>query len=52
MWRKVFTGDVEVVEEIQKGRYATTYDGGKFSAVMDGPTYHFHKWLAQALRNG
>ena len=49
MWRTVFSEDIQVVEGMQKGRYATAYDGGKFSAVMDGPTHHFHKWVAQAL---
>ena len=49
MWRTVFAEDIQVVEGMQKGRYAPAYDGGKFSAVMDGPTYHFHKWVAQAL---
>ena len=49
MWRTVFAEDIQVVEGMQKGRHAPAYDGGKFSAVMDGPTYHFHKWVAQAL---
>ena len=49
MWRTVFSEDIQVVEGMQKGRYATAYDGGKFSAVMDGPTHHFHKWVAQVL---
>jgi len=49
MWRNVFAEDIHVVEGMQKGRHAPAYDGGKFSAVMDGPTYHFHKWVAQAL---
>ena len=49
MWRTVFAEDIKVVEGMQKGRHAPAYDGGKFSAVMDGPTHHFHKWVAQAL---
>jgi len=49
MWRTVFAEDIQVVEGMQKGRHATAYDGGKFSAVMDVPTYHFHKWVAGAL---
>ena len=49
MWRTVFSEDIQVVEGMQKGRYATAYDGGKFSAVMDGPTHHFHKWVAKVL---
>jgi hypothetical protein len=34
---------------MQKGRHADGYDGGKFSPVMDGPTHHFHHWVATAL---
>ena len=50
MWRDIFIEDVFVVEGMQKGRHSSKYDGGKFSAVMDAPTHHFHKWVATALR--
>ena len=49
MWRTVFSEDVDVVEGMQRGRHASGYDGGKFSAVMDAPTHHFHSWVATAL---
>ena len=49
MWRTVFAEDVGVVEGMQRGRKASGYDGGKFSAVMDAPTHHFHHWVAGAL---
>lgn len=49
MWRTVFAEDVGVVEGMQRGRHASGYDGGKFSAVMDAPTHHFHAWVAGAL---
>ncbi|MEC8121930.1 MAG: RHO alpha subunit C-terminal catalytic domain-containing protein [Pseudomonadota bacterium] len=49
MWRTVFAEDVGVVEGMQRGRHAPGYDGGKFSAVMDAPTHHFHSWVAAAL---
>jgi phenylpropionate dioxygenase-like ring-hydroxylating dioxygenase large terminal subunit len=49
MWRAVFAEDISVVEGMQKGRNAPAYDGGKFSAVMDESTYHFHKWVAREL---
>ena len=49
MWKDVFMEDIEVLEGMQAGRMAPSYDGGKFSAVMDYPTYHFHKWLAQRM---
>lgn len=49
MWKSVFIEDIEVVEGMQKGRNAPHFDGGKFSPVMDSPTHHFHKWVANAL---
>ena len=49
MWKKVFEEDIFVVEGMQKGRHAPLYDGGKFSSVMDTPTHHVHKWVAQTM---
>ena len=50
MWRTVFAEDVGVVEGMQRPwAHAPGYDGGKFSAVMDAPTHHFHSWVAAAL---
>ena len=46
----MFIEDIGVVEGMQAGRMAPSYDGGKFSAVMDYPTHHFHKWVAQRMR--
>ena len=52
MWKTVFSEDIQVVEGMQKGRKASGYDGGKFSAVMDEATHHFHKWVAIELGGG
>jgi len=49
LWHDIFIEDIGVVEGMQKGRHADGYDGGKFSPVMDGPTHHFHHWVATAL---
>jgi len=49
MWKKVFEEDIQVVEGMQSGRHAPLYDGGKFSSVMDTPTHHFHKWVAEGM---
>ena len=49
MWKEVFVEDIQVVEGMQKGRNAPAYDGGKFSAVMDAPTHHFHRWVTNQL---
>ncbi len=49
MWKKIFEEDIEVVEGMQSGRHAPLYDGGKFSSIMDTPTHHFHKWVANGM---
>ena len=48
-WKRVFVEDIDVVEGMQAARGAPGFDGGKFSPVMDGPTHHFHKWVAQRM---
>ncbi len=45
-WSGVFQEDVMVVEGMQSGRESTSYDGGKFSPVMDELTHHFHRWVS------
>jgi choline monooxygenase len=48
-WRDVFREDVFAVEGMQAGRASPGYHGGVFSPVMDAPTHHFHRWVAQRL---
>ena len=50
MWKEIFVEDIIVVEGMQKGRHSLSYDGGKFSAVMDAPTHHFHRWVAAEMQ--
>lgn len=45
-WKTVFAEDVFVVEGMQRGRHAVSFDGGRFSPAMDGPTHLFHQWVA------
>lgn len=45
-WKDIFVEDVFVVEGMQRGRHAVSFDGGRFSPVMDGPTHLFHDWVA------
>ena len=45
-WKEVFCEDIFVVEGMQKGRHAPSFDGGRFSPAMDGPTHCFHDWVA------
>jgi len=48
-WRVVFSEDVFAVEGMQAGRASPGYRGGVFSPVMDEPTHHFHRWVAERL---
>lgn len=50
-WKDVFAEDIFVVEGMQRGRHAPTFDGGRFSPAMDGPTHLFHQWVAAKLDN-
>nr|WP_216821224.1 aromatic ring-hydroxylating dioxygenase subunit alpha [Marinobacterium profundum] len=45
-WKVVFGEDVFAVEGMQAGRKSPGYAGGVFSPVLDGPTHHFHTWVA------
>ncbi len=51
LWKEVFAEDVFVVEGMQRGRHAVTFDGGRFSPAMDGPTHMFHDWVASQMQN-
>ena len=51
LWKGIFIEDIDVVEGMQRGRNAPSYDGGKFSPKMDNPTHHFHKWVAGQMQN-
>ena len=46
-WRAVFGEDVFVVEGMQQGRHAKSFDGGRFSPAMDEATHCFHSWVAK-----
>jgi phenylpropionate dioxygenase-like ring-hydroxylating dioxygenase large terminal subunit len=48
-WKEVFEEDIFVVEGMQRGRHAITFDGGRFAPAMDGPTHLFHDWVAARI---
>ncbi len=50
LWKTVFEEDIFVVEGMQRGRHAVTFDGGRFSPAMDGPTHCFHDWVASQVQ--
>ena len=49
-WKEVFEEDIFVVEGMQRGRHAPSFDGGRFSPAMDGPTHLFHDWVAAQIQ--
>ncbi len=44
--------DGEICEDVQRGLKSRSFDTGRFSVKREGPGYHFHRLLAQALREG
>ena len=48
-WEDILKEDVDIIQGMQTGRNSPSYNGGNFSPVMDNPTHHFHKWVAQNL---
>ncbi len=51
-WQGVFFEDISAVEGLQLGRNSPGFQGGVFSPAMDGPTHHFHQWVARKYRTG
>ena len=49
LWEDIQKEDVDIIQGMQVGRNSPVYNGGNFSPVMDNPTHHFHKWVAQNL---
>ncbi len=45
-WREVFTEDIFAIESMQQGRQSPAFTGGAFSPALDGPSHHFHNWVA------
>jgi choline monooxygenase len=48
-WEDIQKEDVDIIQGMQIGRNSPVYNGGNFSPIMDNPTHHFHKWVAQNL---
>ena len=48
-WEDIQKEDVDIIQGMQIGRNSPVYNGGNFSPVMDNPTHHFNKWVAQEL---
>ncbi len=48
-WTKVFNEDVGVIEGMQRGRHSPAFEGGVFTPLMDEPSHHFARWMANKL---
>ena len=48
-WHSIQSEDLRIIEGMQDGRQSPAFNGGNFSPVMDNPTHHFNKWVAQEL---
>ena len=49
LWEDIQKEDVDIIQRMQIGRNSPVYNGGNFSPIMDNPTHHFHKWVANNL---
>ena len=49
VWAKVFNEDIGVVEGMQRGRQSSAFKGGVFTPIMDKPSHHFAKWVANRV---
>ena len=49
-WHSIQSEDLNIIEGMQDGRNSPIYNGGNFSPVMDNPTHHFNKWVAENLK--
>ena len=48
-WHSIQSEDLMIIEGMQEGRNSPAYNGGNFSPVLDNPTHHFNKWVANTL---
>ena len=49
-WHSIQSEDLFIIEGMQQGRHSPIFNGGNFSPVMDNPTHHFNKWVAENLK--
>ena len=48
-WHDIQSEDLKIIEGMQEGRNSPIFNGGNFSPVMDNPTHHFNKWVAEEI---
>ena len=48
-WHSIQSEDLMIIEGMQQGRNSPAYNGGNLSPILDNPTHHFNKWVANSL---
>ena len=48
-WAQIMDEDVMIIERLQQGRHSPGFQGGCFTPVMDAPSHHFSRWVANSL---
>lgn len=48
-WRQIFDEDIMIIERLQQGRHSPGFEGGCFTPLMDAPSHHFSRWVAQTM---
>ena len=48
-WRRIMDEDIMIIERLQQGRHSPGFQGGCFTPLMDAPSHHFSRWVAQTM---
>ena len=48
-WCRIMDEDVMIIERLQQGRHSPGFEGGCFTPLMDAPSHHFSRWVAQTM---
>ncbi len=48
-WRRIMDEDVMIIERLQQGRHSPGFEGGCFTPLMDAPSHHFSRWVANSM---
>ncbi len=48
-WSQIMDEDIMIIERLQQGRHSPGFQGGCFTPLMDAPSHHFSRWVAQTM---
>jgi len=48
-WCQIMDEDIMIIERLQQGRHSPGFQGGCFTPLMDAPSHHFSRWVAQSM---